>query len=83
MMLKLVARPLNAGEPDLLVGNEKEPLFIRAFGGHATLRVNPPLSWAHDALEAAAAHEDVNAFVTKHGGADAFLGASWIGSSEV
>jgi hypothetical protein len=82
-MLKLVARPLRRGEPDLLTGNEREPLFLRALGGQATFRINPALTWTHDGLDAAAEREDVSAFVTEHFGADAFLGGRWVGSSEV
>ncbi|QSL63980.1 hypothetical protein G0D86_29790 (plasmid) [Burkholderia multivorans] len=82
-MMKLIARPSRAGEPDLLTGNEREPLFLRALGGQATLRIVPASPWTHDALDAAAEREDVIAFVEENFGADAFLGGRWIGSSEV
>ncbi|CAG9235620.1 conserved hypothetical protein [Paraburkholderia tropica] len=82
-MLKLIARPLRPGEPDLLAGNEREPLFLRALGGQATLRIDPAPTWTHEELDAAAGRVDVMAFATEHFGADAFLGGRWIGSSEV
>ncbi|ENG0264647.1 MULTISPECIES: hypothetical protein [Burkholderia cepacia complex] len=82
-MMKLIARSIRAGEPDLLAGNEREPLFLRALGGQATLRIAPASAWMHDALDAAAEREDVIAFVKDNFGADAFLGGRWIGSSEV
>jgi hypothetical protein len=83
MMLKLVARPLRIGEPDLLAGNEHKPLFLRALVGQATLRIDPSFPWTHDRLDAATQREDVMAFVSKHFGADAYLAGLWIGSSEV
>ncbi|MCA8143576.1 hypothetical protein [Burkholderia multivorans] len=81
--MKLIAKPIRAGEPDLLTGNEREPLFIRALGGQATLRIAPAQAWTHYALDAVAEREDVIAFVKVNFGADAFLGRRWIGSSEV
>ncbi|EED97255.1 hypothetical protein L0Z42_29450 [Burkholderia multivorans] len=82
-MMKLIARPIRAGEPDLLTGHEREPLFLRDLGGQATLRIAPASAWTHDALDAAVEREDVIAFVGENFGADAFLGGRWIGSSEV
>ncbi len=82
-MLKLVALPLRINEPDLLKGNELEPLFLRALGGEATLRIDPAPIWTHGDLNAAVERGDVRAFVTEHFGADAFVGNQWIGSSEV
>lgn len=82
-MLKLVARPVSAGETDLLHWNEREPLFLRDLAGQATLRIDPAAAWTHDSLEAAVKREDVKSFAKEHFGADAYLGGQWIGSSEV
>jgi hypothetical protein len=81
--VKLLARPMRESEPDLLAGWEHEPLFLRDLAAQTTLRIDPVPMWSHDSLDAVINRADVREFVRVHGGADAFLGGRWIGSSEV
>jgi hypothetical protein len=83
VMVRLVARPADSSEVDLLAGNEREPLFLRALAGQATLRIDPAPTWTHESLNAALNRDDAKAFESRHFGADAFFGGQWIGSSEV
>lgn len=74
----IVCRPVNSNEPDLLIGHERDQLRFVAVADaeRVLLRVDPPLAgWTHDALEAAE-WPQADAW-------NAFLGAQWIGSSEV
>lgn len=72
----IVVRPFKAGEPDLLPGNQAQPLRFVTLGGDRELaRVPAPAGgWTHAALEACTCPADAW---------DAFLGVQWIGSSEV
>ena len=60
-MLKIVARPIRVGEPDLVAGNEHEPLFLRDLSGGHTLRIDPAPEWSHDSLDAVLNRADVQA----------------------
>ena len=82
-MVMLIARPVRAGETDLLLGNEREPLFLRDLAGQVTLRIDPPTAWTHESLTAAVESEVAKEFAAEHFGADAYLGGLWVGSSEV
>lgn len=72
----IVARPVGS-EPDLLTGNERCVLrFVTSNAKQELATVNPPQDgWTHAALDA----------ITRPTGEswDAFLGAQWIGSSEI
>lgn len=47
-MSKIVARPINAKEPDLLIGNEKKLLTIQDLAGDVLARISPDSSgWTH------------------------------------
>ena len=82
--LKLVARPLRSGEPDLLSGKETSSLVIRDLRGMHFLHLEPRAEWTHAQLEMAVCSADVVAFVREHGGADAYLADDqWIGSTEI
>ncbi|MEX3845584.1 hypothetical protein [Paraburkholderia sp. BR10882] len=81
--LTIVALPSRAGEPDLLIGNERKPFILVDLAGEATLRIDPAPAWSHSTLHAVPDRPDVKAFVSEHFGADAYLGGQWIGSSEV
>jgi hypothetical protein len=82
-MLKLIARPTNTNEPDLLDGNERKPLIVRDLAGTDRIEIPTATGWTHDALEQASTSPAVKAFIANHGGADAYLGDVWIGSTEV
>ena len=74
----IVTRPLHPGEPDLLTGNEREP--VRFVSDDAARREiarvpAPALGWTHDALEAVSPPQASYW--------DAYLGIRWVGSSEV
>jgi hypothetical protein len=75
----IVTRPINNGEPDLLIGFECLALIIHDLNGNEVAKVTPPNShWTHDALESL----DIYAYGPY--GWDAYLGDNnWIGSSEV
>lgn len=82
-MLKLIARPINPQEPDLLAGNERESLIVRDLAGTKRMEIPTATDWTHITLEQACTSPAVQAFIAEHGGADAFLGDVWIGSTEV
>lgn len=73
----IVARPQKAGEPDLLVGQERCSLRITTLAGNQELAaLQPPQEgWTHDALESVA--------LPKDSAWNAFLGVRWVGSSEI
>ncbi|CAM2158229.1 conserved protein of unknown function (plasmid) [Pararobbsia alpina] len=81
--MKFVARPQRDGEPDLLAGHEREPVFLRSLSLDRTLRIDPSPIWTHDALDALLTRYDVKVFLIDVGGAEAFVGGTWIGSTEV
>lgn len=74
----IVARPLSAKEPDLLLGREYDVLNIKDLDGIPCISYSPPhQGWTHDALEG------VDYYSVSPFGWDAYLGNEWIGSSEV
>lgn len=73
----IVARPMHAGESDLLSGFESEALrIVDDTGQQVALIPAPAVGWSHDSLEAAAQPQTGHAW-------DAYLGNQWVGSSEV
>ena len=83
-MLNIVSRSIKPCEPDLLLGNEKGMLIVRTLEATSFIEVEPPQGgWTHDALDHAVKHPDVLNFLSANGGADAYLGSDWIGSTEV
>lgn len=74
----IVARAINQNEKDLLIGFETKQLTIKSLDKKVVVNITPTNGfWSHDALEAV----DYD----KHSplGWEAYLGAQWIGSSEV
>lgn len=73
----IVVRPKKVGEPDLLVGLERCPLRFVTLTGNQELAAlqPPPEGWTHEVLEAVA--------LPKSAAWNAFLGAQWVGSSEI
>lgn len=65
------------GEPDILSPHQSETLIIRSHEGKDLLKVAAPeTGWTHEALCAIQPAESEEE-------ADAYLGAQWVGSSEV
>ncbi|MCF2829720.1 MULTISPECIES: hypothetical protein [unclassified Pseudoalteromonas] len=66
------------GEDDLLIGTEAENLIIKDLGEKLVKIIAPPSGvWTHDSLEA------IDYYKISKTGWNAYLGAHWIGSSEV
>ncbi|PYD36569.1 hypothetical protein [Serratia plymuthica] len=77
-MSKIVAQPINAKEPDLLIGNENKPLKIQDLSGKVLNSITPDgRGWTHAQLLA------INIDSMAPEGWDAYLGDEWIGSSEI
>lgn len=65
------------GEPDILTPVLHEPLIIRTLGGVEILRQKAPQGgWTHDQLTTVQPDN-------RGEGSEAYLGASWVGSTEV
>ncbi|EJV9475505.1 hypothetical protein ACT0XK_004373 [Cronobacter sakazakii] len=65
------------GEPDILAPLQSETLIIKSLEGKDLLKVAAPKTgWTHEALCAIQSAESEE-------GADAYLGAQWVGSTEV
>ncbi|HEY3983488.1 hypothetical protein [Cedecea sp.] len=78
MMSKIVAQPINDKEPDLLIGNENYPLTVQNLAGNVLARISPDSTgWTHHKLLAL----DIDSIAPE--GWDAYLGAEWVGSSEI
>lgn len=78
-MLSLVTdqRP---GEPELLSTVKHLALEIRSLAGNVLATVTAPVSgWTHEQLVAVAMRQEA---ITRDG-ADAYLGAQWVGSTEI
>jgi hypothetical protein len=76
----IVARPVNDLEPDLLEGNESNDLIIYDLDGIELERhISPIGKWTHDLLDQFSTQFNIRLKL----GWDAYLGESWIGSSEV
>ncbi|MFG0337729.1 hypothetical protein ACF8FF_07325 [Pseudomonas sp. zjy_13] len=78
-MLNLVTdqRP---GEPDLLATVKHLALEIRSLDGSVLATVTAPASgWTHEQLTAVAMQHEA---ITRDG-ADGYLGAQWVGSTEI
>ena len=68
------------GERDILPGIAHEPLFLTSLDGSLIATTQPPADgWTHDRLEEEAQRL---ADATRHG-ADAWLGTTWVGSTDV
>ena len=68
------------GEPDILPSLVHQPLRITSLDGAPIRTIQPPTDgWTHDRLEREARNL---AEITKNG-ADAWLGTTWVGSTEV
>lgn len=68
------------GETDLLGDTRKQPLVVLALDGSLITEIGPPLNgWTHEALENQA---NILSQKTRQG-AEAFLGNTWVGSTEV
>lgn len=78
-MLSLVTdqRP---GEPELLATVKHQAFEIRSLAGNVLATVTAPVSgWTHEQLlEVAMQHEAIT-----RDGADGYLGAQWVGSTEI
>jgi len=65
------------GEPDILTPVRHETLIIRTLGGAEIFRHQAPqVGWTHDQLITVQPDDNGE-------GSDAYLGASWVGSTEV
>ncbi|TOH16472.1 hypothetical protein [Vibrio parahaemolyticus] len=74
----IVSRSKHPHEPDLLAGHEFMPLRIVDLDGVEVVQLSAPNGgWRHDTLEC------VDYGSMSPDGWDAYLGAQWIGSSEV
>ncbi|MDH0740277.1 hypothetical protein YH64_016390 [Achromobacter sp. LC458] len=76
MLIKYVTDQME-GEPDILAALRHQPLLLRGLDG-STLHVQqaPAHGWTHEGL---CAVQPESAVI----GCDAFLGTSWVGSTEV
>lgn len=71
----IITRPIFPNETDLLVGNEKEQLRFTSDDGAILVGVDAPRSgWRHVQIEMVP---------TPPSPWDAWLGSTWIGSSEI
>lgn len=72
------------GEPDILADVQAEDLVLKDLDGRELCRCAPPgAGWTPDTLESAvAAVVAADPGITTHG-TDAFVGRSWVGSTEV
>lgn len=78
-MVKIVARPLNSDEPDLLEGNEQKDFVVRDLEGVVQSRISAPTTgWTHDLLEALTVPEEIARY-----GCDYLLDNIFIGSTEI
>ena len=65
------------GEPDILTPVRHDSLIIRTLGGVEILRQKAPQDgWTHDLLTTVQPDDSGE-------GSEAYLGASWVGSTEV
>ncbi|MEL7968037.1 hypothetical protein AAG587_16830 [Vreelandella neptunia] len=72
------------GEPDILTGHQLEPLTIQDLDRtKVLLSVLPSEPWTHEALEATGRGIEQMLAQEVAEGVDAFLGAQWVGSTEV
>ncbi|QEA38623.1 hypothetical protein FGL86_05705 [Pistricoccus aurantiacus] len=79
-MICFITDFLREGEPDILSSVKHETLVIRSLEGRLIeLIAPPPAGWSHAALEKQAARLAPRTRM----GADAYLGASWVGGTEV
>lgn len=79
-MLKFVTdrRP---GEPDILAGLEHENLIIKNIEGHPILILAASEPWTHESLTGLDLDQMLGE--TLDFGASAYLGDTWIGSTEI
>ncbi|KVD94674.1 hypothetical protein WS63_03265 [Burkholderia stagnalis] len=61
----------------------EEPLFVRDLCGRTLAEIPSNGAWTLDTLVAQLSEPRVRECVSDAGGADAYLGAFWIGSTEV
>lgn len=79
-MLCFVTDLQSASEPDILGALRYERLAVRALDGSLIVELGPPPGgWTHSDLVA----QSVRLERATADGADAFLGMTWVGSTEV
>lgn len=77
-MIHLVT-DVRPGEPDILTSVRHEPLLVTADNGRVVHTAPAPTGvWTHETLAAATSSPRI----TEAGPADAYLGGTWIGSTE-
>lgn len=69
------------GEPCIIEGHERDPLIIKSLDGEELLKLAPTQPWTHERLIGLPLQELLGK--TLEGGADAYLGEQWVGSTEV
>ncbi|SEJ37607.1 5'-deoxynucleotidase [Azotobacter beijerinckii] len=69
------------GEPCIIQGHEQAPLVIKTMEGDELLRLAPTQPWTHERLVSLPLQELLGEAL--EGGADAYLGEQWVGSTEV
>lgn len=67
---------------DVLAQNRRQPLRIVTLEGQLVEQIPPPLrGWTHATLFRCSQRDDLASEI-KHKGAEAYLGTTWIGSTE-
>lgn len=69
------------GEPDILAGLEQEDLIIRNMEGHPLLILAASEPWSHQRLENLGLDDMIGQQLKL--GADAYLGDTWVGGTEI
>ena len=69
------------GEPCIIQGHERAPLIVKSLLGEELLKLVPEQPWTHERLIALPLQELLGEAL--EGGADAYLGEQWVGSTEV
>lgn len=80
-MMKFVTDTQFFGGHCLIKGHENDPLIITDLSGDELMKLMPAQPWTHDQLMALPLKELMGEWL--QGGADAYLGEQWIGSTEV
>ncbi|WP_305372790.1 hypothetical protein [Photobacterium leiognathi] len=79
-MLKFITN-IEKGEPDILSSEAEKPLMILSLEGQLLARYEPPVNgWTHDRLTQLASEFPHQ---WDYCGADALLGESFVGSTEI
>lgn len=69
------------GEPCIIEGHERAPLIIKTMEGEEVLRLAPIQPWTHERLIGLPLQDLLGEALD--GGANAYLGEQWVGSTEV